>query len=623
MLTHDTAPEPVGAPAANRDGAVVWRLAPTDNVGWAHWVAWIVIIALAVLQALWYRSTLNPDGVAYLDLSDDVLAGHASGLVQGYWSPLFPVLLAAGRAIIGRSAAHETVVAHLVNAAGVVFALVGWRVLLRQVARRGEALMGLHTPVGVAAAYAVFVWGIFWVLSLHFVTPDVWLAGCVFVAAAMTIAHHEAAEPPPSIRLGVVLGIGYLTKAVLLPVSPFFIAGAVWLTPRGRRLRVALFAVVGVALVAGPWVAAISRHEGRATFGDNGRFNYGWFVSADRWMSPDPARETGVGSAVFPRVNETPAVYAWPDRAGTYAPWRDPSAFHAGMRPMATADQQAHVFKRSLRRLAFLVAPWLVAWLVLLAAGARIRWQSIRPAFAVLLPCVVALGGYAAVYVEGRYVAPFLSVMVLVAFAALVGDAAPAAVPPVVRAKAPRVALAVLFGAALWIRFDVRIPSMTELVVGMALLLLLVWRRGTAGVSRRLAQGALITLGALHVLSRSIDDASLLLMGEREDDLARPVQVALHSDGFPSEASIGVIGDGPSSAVWARPLRARVVAEVPASQAALFWTATDSARAVVARQMRAAGAQEMIATSALPARLPSGWRRVPGARVARYPLVEP
>ena len=65
------------------------------------------------------------------------------------------------------------------------------------------------------------------------------------------------------------------------------------------------------------------------------------------------------------------------------------------------------------------------------------------------------------------------------------------------------------------------------------------------------------------------------------------------------------------------------MAELPASQAALFWASSDSVRTQIAHAMRAQGAQEIIAFESLPDTFPPGWHRVPNSRVARYALDEP
>ena len=574
----------------------------------AHAIAVTMLIALGFLQALWYRRTLNPDGVAYLDLSDEVLAGHWRALVQAYWSPLYPMLLAAGRALAGKDALHETTIAHGVNFLGYVLALVGWQRLLRQLGRRGTGVPAFDTPLGIAAGYAVFAWAMLWLTSLHFVTPDLWLTGWIFLSAALVLRHSRACLSRHSLALGAALGVGYLTKSVLLPVSPFIIAGAVLLTPAAQRMRVAVRACAALALVSVPWIVAISSHSGRATFGDNGRFNYAWFVSGDRWLSPDPVRETGPGAAVFPRVLEHPAVYTWPDKSGTYAPWRDPSAWHGAMTVTTDAARQRRVLERSWSTLAFWLLPWGVVLVVLLVAGASPARDALGGGVAIALAAVVAIAGYALVFVEGRYVAPFLALLIVMVAGTLRVSAE----------HARRVVLAVALGALLWVAIGVPIPRPFELAMGLLLYLLLVVRGAAPRSPAVFAAVAMLTVGASHVLVRAAADTAQLVAGKAAVDGALRVRAALETEHAPKGRRIAVIGDGPSCAVWARQLRDTIVAELPASQAAEFWAASDSTRTAIIDVLRAAGATEIVAEGALPAQLPPSWRRLPNSGVARY-----
>ncbi len=568
----------------------------------------IALLLLGTLQALWYRRTLNPDGVAYLDLSDEVLAGRWGELVQAYWSPLYPVLLAAARAIAGQGALHEAAIAHAVTFAGFAFALGGWHLVLRQLARRGIGLVDFGTPLGVAAGYAVFAWAMLRLASLHFVTPDLWLSGWIFVVSAFMLQHADGASARLSFALGAALGAGYLTKSVLFPVAPFFIAGAVLLS-RVHRRRVAVLACVAFAALAGPWVAAISVHEGRLTFGDNGRFNHAWFVTGDRWLSPDPQRETGPGAAVFPRVVFTPATYTWPDGEGTYAPWRDPSRWHGAMQGRFDAVRQGRVLAKSWNIYSFYLAPWGVLLTVLIVAGAKVVREQARVALAIAGPSIIGLAGYALVFVEGRYVAPFLALV-------LVG--VPFALRPPATNSVRRVALAVVLGIVLWMALGIRIPATIEVACGLALYLVLMWRGARPAALATVAGVAMVTLGGAHVLFRSATDGARVLSGRAMVDSALEVRARLLGDVFSEGQRIAVIGDGPRAAVWAREVRARIVAEVPASQAASYWSGSAERRAVAERAMRDAGAAGIVAVDALPDTLPPGWYRIPGNRVARY-----
>src|SRR5688572_12242727 len=75
----------------------------------------LLIVVLGVLSAWTWRHTLNPDGIAYIDVSGHYLAGNWPLSNSGYWSPLYPSLLAAGRLLGSTDIANAWVIAHAVN----------------------------------------------------------------------------------------------------------------------------------------------------------------------------------------------------------------------------------------------------------------------------------------------------------------------------------------------------------------------------------------------------------------------------------------------------------------------------------------------------------------------------
>ena len=67
--------------------------------------AFILVFGAA---ALWLaRDGMNADGVAYLDASDVYLTGGWPASGTGYWSPLYPTLIAAARLLAGTAPARE------------------------------------------------------------------------------------------------------------------------------------------------------------------------------------------------------------------------------------------------------------------------------------------------------------------------------------------------------------------------------------------------------------------------------------------------------------------------------------------------------------------------------------
>src|SRR5258708_5884113 len=60
-----------------------------------------VVALLGLLQAWDFRFEMNPDGISYLDMAEAFLRDGYSGLVNGYWSPLYPRSADIARARVG------------------------------------------------------------------------------------------------------------------------------------------------------------------------------------------------------------------------------------------------------------------------------------------------------------------------------------------------------------------------------------------------------------------------------------------------------------------------------------------------------------------------------------------
>jgi hypothetical protein len=283
------------------------------------------------------------------------------------------------------------------------------------------------------------------------------------------------------------------------------------------------------------------------------------------------------------------------------------------MQSRATLERQVHVVTRSLRLLQFWLEPWAVLLVVAVVAGATVAPNQRKAAVAVAAPAALAVAGYAAVFVEGRYVAPFLALLIVAASSVLQSA--------VVTAR--RLALAAALGAALWYALDIQIPTSRDLAIGALLYGALLARGGGVASLTAVCGAAMVALGAGHVFVRTAGEAGQLAAGGVLLDASYTVRTALEGEEFPEGRAIAVIGDGPRCAVWARGLRAPIMAELPASEAAAFWASSDSVRTAVAHAMRAAGAKEIIASGVLPPVLPPGWHRVDAVGLARYALDEP
>jgi hypothetical protein len=178
-----------------------------------------------------------------------------------------------------------------------------------------------------------------------------------------------------------------------------------------------------------------------------------------------------------------------------------------------------------------------------------------------LLPVAAALGLYWLVYVEGRYVGAFVVLFWCIVLARLPASRAP------MRMRGRIGLIAPLFFAANILAFH---------------------GRGAMDLDGRAAGGR---AGGVQPASN------------------RAIAAALASEGIGDGTPVGLIGEG-YDAFWARKARVRIVAELPSSRAAAFWTGGELVRAAVVAAFREAGARAVIISAAPEGIHPAGWERV-------------
>ena len=532
------------------------------RLGRIRGAARVIGAGAALMQAGAWRHLMNQDGMSYVDMATAVTRGE--GGVNGYWSPLYSWILAAAFAIGRPSAYWEFAFVKLVNLLLFAVAFASFEFFLRELLRRertldaaratSDAAVGrapVEAWVWSALGYTLFLWCALRLTTVSVVTPDMCVVAAVFAATgALLRIQRGAGGPGAHIGLGLVLGLGYLAKAAMFPLAFVFLASA-WLA--GRRLARVGLAAAAFALVAAPWVVALSSEKGRPTFGDAGKITYAWFVTAAvpswHWQGGPP----GNGEALHPtrKLLDSPPVFAYARPVGgTYPVWYDASYWYEGLRTRFVPGRQIAVLGRYGVDAVKLFLQIMPGILILLALSGpwRVVRRSLTLQVPLLLPAVACLGMYALVLLHLRYVAPFLVVLPMGVLAAV---RFPASSSESQAGSRRLVAIASLF---------------TALVVGMEF----------------------AYYGALDA-GRLARDAFGRGQPHTQHDIAR----ALAAAGVRPGARVATI-DAAYDAYWAHLGRVRVIAEVPHDGVDTFWAAGDAGRRAVYDAFRAAGATAIV-----------------------------
>lgn len=398
-------------------------------------VLWIACLAVAALSAFFTRNTIAGDGLSYIDIAELYWRGEAKAALVSHWSPLYSWLLGGLMKLFHPSASSEYAVVHFLNFLIFCAALVSFEFLLRDVysyVKRDRSPAGGTLPewVWYVIGYSLFLWVSTGMLTVAQVSPDL-LVSCFVYNAARLLVRIRAADDRlrTFATLGAVVGVGYLAKGYFIVMS-LVIIGVAALLPRwaSRRVTGCVVALVALALIAGPYIAALSIKYGRLTASDSGKLNYLFQVNKLPWyISQTPGAPTG--RHPLHQIFTSPAVYEFATPiAGHYPLWFDPGYWVEGIEPHLDLKAQARLEIRSAWQyfeiiwgLGGVLAP--ITMLYLYAGGGRAALRRILAEWFLFVPALIALAIFGGLVVEARYIAPH---MLLLWIALLVGIRLPA-----------------------------------------------------------------------------------------------------------------------------------------------------------------------------------------------------
>ena len=571
-------------------------------------IAAIAVLAVATVLAVRVGAWYNVDGIVYLDLSDAALQGDWATFVNAYWSPLYPLLIAGARHLIGTDRAVETSVVAALNVGIAALAALGYTQLLHELDERGWAPRSSTTILAArVAAWSAFATVVLRISPVTLPTPDLLVVGIQIWAAAMLL-HAARAEAPGRTALlsGAVLGLGYLVKGAMVVIGGAFgIAFFLLVAPRPRR-RLVWAMSLGGTLVVAPWCLLLSRHEGALTLGSVASLNLAWYVGEQSSQYPDP--DAIVADTLpnrFDHDDAVPAVYRFtPHLVGTYPPWTDPTWWHRGITPQPTWHGERSVLAVGTAMVwSVMVLPLLA--LALAGTPPGVGDPTIGRALAMLSTIALAqLLLYWPVHFETR----FLAVPWLFAWLAIIGTVARAdrSLPRGVRA----VPAIVLLGAVLAIPPGLASYLSLAVAAVIAAAVVVIARRRREPVL--MAWAPLIALALVPVLtmipSRIRAGASPI---ERRD---RTTATTLRAAGVADGDLVASI-DATSPAGWARLGRWRVSGEVARSRATQFWRSSPAEQARVLGALQRSGARAVVAVLKPGVAPPPSWQTVPGSTV--------
>jgi hypothetical protein len=554
---------------------------------------WIALIAFATLRAWFTRYELSPDSMSYLDIARAVAEGHAKAALSSYWSPGYPVLISFFLRIFHPGIYWEFPLVHAANVLIFAGTLACFELFWSDAFEWHSDHAGRDgtIPEGAfwALGYAAFAIAALNIITVGIPGPDLLVAAFALLAGWCVLRFRRAPGVASGVHgallLALVLAFGYYAKAPFFPMAFVFIACAFCQRPFSRKNAVlAGAATAAFLLLAAPFITALSRMNGRITFGDTARMSEAFYIDGVQFFRHWQGGPPGSGTPIHPtrKLNDFPEVFEFAaDNMGTYPPWFAPTYWYAGIRPHLILKRQAIVAARSLALEAQIIvesgAELICAAIFLaLLAGYRRRWIiTFRQLWFVWTPGAVALAMFALIHVEPRFLGGWL-VMIF-------GGAACAC------SLSPEAGLR----RAVWC------ISVAALVTSAGSVVL---------------QASREAIGIDHADGRSAEEA-LIAAGLLESGLHAGDDVAL-------------IGDG-TGAYWAHLARLQIVAEIPGGNASHlpamdFWESGPASQQKTLNILQGTGAKAVIAdevaamADGLPAGASSQWKRIGGTGAYIY-----
>jgi len=391
---------------------------------------WGIGIVFAVAQAWIYRYQVTADSISYLDMSDGVLPGSDwHRVINGVWSPLYPFLLGVFRRLFGISPANEIVDGHLLNIAFFLFAFICFEFFLRTAVTKFTIREEVSPPDGglaplpawiiLSLGYTLFLWASISEISVKHLRADMLMSGFVYLAVGLVLRMQgHAPRWRDYIALGTVLGIGILSKEILLPIGTLIIAATLFAVTNWRPAIKMIAASFAIFLLIGSfYFVPLSRARGRFTLGESGALNY--LLHVNRARPPWYLQTVGTGSGSFvhapERIFSSPPAYAFSARTLVTHPLRfDPSDWIEGARPRFILKRQIIACIPSVRNIVELLLSLGLVVLAALALG-HVSWKKGRLLNALMSTWpiwTIGLAGcaiYVPVHIESRYIAEFLA----------------------------------------------------------------------------------------------------------------------------------------------------------------------------------------------------------------------
>jgi hypothetical protein len=395
-----------------------------------------MVLLVGAIEAWYGRPELFGDDISYLDVANMIRAGDWKASLNPLWSIGYPLLLSCIRPWFSSSPYGELTAVFWLNLSIYIATYLIFLGLLHMVSvfiRRDlpDTQNVSLSPFLLVVATCVFVNVQVGFGRVSSVGPDQLVTCLFFLASGLALRFALRPAPGNAALLGATLGLGFIAKAIFLPLSVIVLATAI--LSRRRQVTVApvIVAAATTLFFVIPYAAALSWALGRSTLGESGALNYAFHVNQlPHWMGWQGGPGE-LGAPVHPvqLLRSSPPVFAFGEPFHvTYPPQFNMVYWYDGYRHLFSLKNALWAFLVNLHALEavlhenapIVIAVCICACLVLYIQSDRRAWlKQSAQAWPWFMPAILGVVLYLQVHLEGRYIAGFLSVLAIVPFVAM------------------------------------------------------------------------------------------------------------------------------------------------------------------------------------------------------------
>jgi len=415
----------------------------TSQASFAHFVRsrtlllflFAILIGLGAVEGVYGRVRYSGDAINYLNIVRAIHIGDWKLALNSYWGLGYPLLISVVTPLFPNTPSGEWIAVHVLN----VVILAATALVFCWLASTVAAALPMSPLLPTTSRNAIIL-GVFTIflsteLSMDNVSrvgPDLLISGLVFATCALLLQLRIEPTAMRAITLGVLLGVGFIVKAIFLPLTLVFALAALFVMwKRQSKYSYLLLILVPAAVFAVPYIAGMSWAAGHFTYGDAGPLNYAWNVNklepGGLWQGQPPVYGTPIHPARM--VSTMPHIYLFDGPfAVTFAPFFNSPYYYQGYRRSFSMRAQLRACAGNIFRLVkilrfqFILYVLIVCWAIGRLGKTPPSRGVIGNLWPLLLVSAVGTAIYLLVCVEARCIASFLAITLLVGFMAVISQ---------------------------------------------------------------------------------------------------------------------------------------------------------------------------------------------------------